>query len=137
MHVFDSVLAGPWNMEMDARDISYTRNPAIYSDVLSSRVSTVAFPEGKLFTHTAPMIPGFGIVFHVYCIVQEKHEDAVAVLEKLYPPEQLEEQVQGIMVSVNSGLELSNSTSVGWLESLKRREVRSALVVGVGLQVKL
>lgn len=66
---------------------------------------------------------------------KDKCEDAVAVLEKLYPQEQLEDEVQGLISSVSSGLELNNSSGVGWFDLLKRRELRSALVLGVGLQV--
>lgn len=63
MHLFDTVVAGPWNMEMDAGGISYTGNPAIYCDAFSSRISSVAFPEGKLFTHIMLLISEFGIMF--------------------------------------------------------------------------
>eukprot|EP00250_Pteridium_aquilinum_P016762 c23282_g2_i1 orf=216-1325(-) len=65
---------------------------------------------------------------------KEKCEDAVAVLEKLYPQEQLEGEIEGLISSVNSGLESMKSTGAGLFEVLKRKEVRSALFVGVGLQ---
>ncbi|MCO5600879.1 hypothetical protein L7F22_054996 [Adiantum nelumboides] len=64
-----------------------------------------------------------------------RFEDAVSVPEKLYPLAQVEEKVQGLMSSVSSGLGMVHSGRVGWFDMVKRREVRSALVVGVGLQV--
>ncbi|MCO5593981.1 hypothetical protein L7F22_048000 [Adiantum nelumboides] len=64
-----------------------------------------------------------------------RFEDAVSVLEKLYPQAQVEEEVQGLMSSVSSGLGMVHSGRVGWFDLVKQREVRSALVVGVGLQV--
>ncbi|KAI5072012.1 hypothetical protein GOP47_0012118 [Adiantum capillus-veneris] len=63
-----------------------------------------------------------------------RFEDAVSVLEKIYPQAQVEDEVQGLMSSVSSGLRITNSGRVGWFDLMKRREVRSALVVGVGLQ---
>lgn len=63
-----------------------------------------------------------------------KCEDSVAVLEKIYPPEHLEDEIKELMSTVNKDLEMENSKKNGqYFEVLRQKEVRAALVVGIGL----
>lgn len=64
-----------------------------------------------------------------------KCENALAILEKLYPQEQLDEEVQGLMTAVEEEIQIENSKrNTGFFGLLKKKEVRGALFVGVGLQ---
>ena len=71
-----------------------------------------------------------------YFTIQGKYKDAESVLEKIYAPEELENEVQELMLSINKEIETEASLrSIGMFDLLKKREIRAALVVGVGLQV--
>jgi hypothetical protein len=57
-------------------------------------------------------------------------------LEKIHLPEQLETELQELMLSVNREIEMEASVrSIGMFDLLRKREIRAALVVGIGLQV--
>ncbi|KAH7424205.1 hypothetical protein KP509_12G094900 [Ceratopteris richardii] len=62
-------------------------------------------------------------------------DEAVSVLEKVYHPEQVENEVQALASSMSTGIGFKNSTKVDWVQMVKGREVRTALAIGIGLQV--
>eukprot|EP00249_Psilotum_nudum_P021521 c28139_g1_i5 orf=844-2121(+) len=67
---------------------------------------------------------------------KEKYEEAVAILEKIYPEDQVSYEVQKLTNSVDK--ELLSDASIGgirYLDLMKSKEIRLALWAGVGLQV--
>eukprot|EP00249_Psilotum_nudum_P021519 c28139_g1_i3 orf=844-1791(+) len=66
---------------------------------------------------------------------KEKYEEAVAILEKIYPEDQVSYEVQKLTNSVDK--ELLSDASIGgirYLDLMKSKEIRLALWAGVGLQ---
>lgn len=67
---------------------------------------------------------------------QNRRAEAVAVLERIYPPHQLQQEVQELQAAVDADIEeRSISGFSGMKKMLSSKPIRLALTAGVGLQV--
>lgn len=66
--------------------------------------------------------------------MQNKQVEAVAVLEKLYDPDSLKNEIEQLSAEVEKEFE-QNKSKIGFLDLFKTTEIRLALLAGIGLQV--
>ncbi|KAM7500550.1 hypothetical protein LguiA_024964 [Lonicera macranthoides] len=65
-----------------------------------------------------------------------KHEEAKAILKKIYPAEDVDSEIQALKESVEKEVqETGSSEKISFAKLLKTKTVRRGLVAGVGLQV--
>ncbi|XP_057849581.1 inositol transporter 1 isoform X2 [Cryptomeria japonica] len=65
--------------------------------------------------------------------MKNKQVEAVAVLEKIYDPDSLRSEIEHLSAAVSEELQRSQS-KIGFFDLFKTKEVRLALLAGVGLQ---
>eukprot|EP00249_Psilotum_nudum_P023812 c28990_g1_i1 orf=286-2043(-) len=67
---------------------------------------------------------------------KNKQETAITILERIYPPEEVTQEVQKLQNTIDSEVQEKGSADrVAYSELLKKKEIKLALVAGVGLQV--
>lgn len=65
---------------------------------------------------------------------KKREEEAIAILKKIYPPEEVESEVQALKESVEAEMELGTLQNVKLSNLWTVKEIRYGLFVGVGLQ---
>ncbi|GLJ53740.1 hypothetical protein SUGI_1146750 [Cryptomeria japonica] len=66
---------------------------------------------------------------------KKREEEAVAILKKIYPPEDVESEVQALKESVEAEMEIGTLANIQLSNLWTVKEIRYGLFVGVGLQV--
>ncbi|KAL7089402.1 hypothetical protein ACP275_13G185400 [Erythranthe tilingii] len=68
--------------------------------------------------------------------IKGREEEAEAVLRKIYPPQEVEEEIQSLKESTEKdSLEKDSSEKITFLKLLQTKAIRRALIAGVGLQI--
>lgn len=72
----------------------------------------------------------------MYHILQGKDEEGKAILKKIYPPNEVEDEINALKESVEiEAKEASSSDKVSIIKLLKTKTVRRGLYAGMGLQI--
>lgn len=71
-----------------------------------------------------------------FLLIQRREEEAEAILRKIYPPDEVEGEIQALRESVEAESEEKKSSGkISFVKLFKTKTVRRGLVAGVGLQV--
>ncbi|KAL9145990.1 hypothetical protein ABFS82_13G081500 [Erythranthe guttata] len=68
--------------------------------------------------------------------IKGREEEAEAILRKIYPPQEVEEEIQSLKESTEKdSLEKDSSEKINFLKLLQTKAIRRGLIAGVGLQI--
>lgn len=133
-------IKGTWYMEMDAWNCRITSSPSVHTDAAATRIPSLALSQGSYLINSTTLNFPFQIPWILTKSFlhqkQGKHEEAKAILKKIYPAEDVDAEIQALKESVEKEVqETGSSDKISFAKLLKTKTVRRGLIAGVGLQV--